>query len=49
MYLLHNDPINVIYKLAIVYKHWPGTREFITRTNELWNTWIRWSCYCNRV
>ena len=34
---------------SIVYKHWPDTRELITRTVELWNRWIRLSCYYNRV
>jgi len=34
---------------GIVYKHWPDTREFVTRTVELWNRWIRLSCYYNRV
>jgi len=24
---------------VIVYKHWPDTRVFITRTVELWNWW----------
>jgi len=33
----------------IVYEHWPDTHEFITRTVELWNRWIRLSCYYNRV
>jgi len=33
----------------IVYKHWPDTCEFITQTIELWNRWIRLSCYYNRV
>jgi len=33
----------------IVDKHSPDTREFITRTVELWNMWIRRSCYYNRV
>jgi len=32
---------------AIVYKHWPDTREFITRTVDLWKRWIRLSCYYN--
>ena len=32
-----------------VYKHWPDTREFITQTVELWNKWIRLSCYNTRV
>jgi len=27
----------------------PETREFVTRTVELWNRWIRLSCYYNRV
>jgi len=34
---------------VIVYKHWTDTHEFITRTVELWNRWIRLSCYYNRV
>jgi len=37
------------YILGIVYKHWPGTREFITWTVELWNRWIKLSCCYNRV
>jgi len=35
--------------MIIVYKHWPDTHEFITQTVELWNRWIRLSCYYNRV
>jgi len=35
--------------ICIVYKHWPAVRQFITRTVELWNRWIRLSCYCHRV
>ena len=38
----------LIYK-RIISEHWPETREFITRTVELWNRWIRLSCYYNRV
>jgi len=34
---------------SIVNKHWPDTCEFIIRTVELWNRWIRLSCYYNRV
>jgi len=37
---------DVIY---IVDEHWPDTRDFITRNIELWNRWIRQSCYYNRV
>jgi len=33
----------------IVYKHWPDTSEFIIQTVELWNRWIRLSCFYNRV
>ena len=33
------------FPASIVYKHWPDTCEFITRTVELWNRWIRLSCY----
>jgi len=33
----------------IAYKHWPDTREFITQTVQLWNRWIRLSCYYNRI
>mgnify|MGYP007133234786 FL=1 len=36
-------------RLFIVYEHWPETHEFITRTVELWNKWIRLSCYYNTV
>jgi len=32
---------------TIVNKHWPDSREFITRTVELWNRWIRLSCNYN--
>jgi len=32
----------------IVYEHWPDTREVITQTVELWNRWVRLSCYYNR-
>jgi len=35
--------------MCIVYKHWPVTHEFFTRTVELWNRWIRVSCYYYRV
>ena len=35
----------IILLHTIVYKHWPETREFITRTVEFWNRWIRLSCY----
>jgi len=31
------------------YEHWSETREFITRTIELWNRWIRLSFNYNRV
>ena len=31
--------------LSSVYSHWPDTREFFTQTVELWNRWIRLSCY----
>ena len=34
---------------GIVDEHWPETHEFITWTVELWNRWIRLSCYYNRV
>jgi len=38
--------VSVLWKLkyylySILYKHWPDTREFITRTGELWNRWIK--------
>ena len=33
----------------LVYEHWPETHEFITRTIELWNRWIRLSFYNNIV
>ena len=29
--------------VSIVYKHWPDSHGFITRTMELWNRWIRLS------
>jgi len=35
------------HSTAIVDEHWPETREFITRSVELWNRWIRLSCYYN--
>jgi len=31
----------------IVCEHWPDTCEYITWTVELWNRWIRLSCYYN--
>ena len=34
---------------SIVYKHWPDTPEFLTRTVELWYKWIRLSCYYNTI
>ena len=34
-----------IHQSYIVYEHWTDTREFITRTAELWNRWIRLSSY----
>jgi len=33
----------------VVYKIDQSTRDFITRTVELWNRWIRLPCYYNRV
>jgi len=38
-----------ISRYSIVNEQWPDTREFITRTVELWNRWIRLPCYYNRV
>jgi len=35
--------------IVVVYKHWPDTHEFITWIVELWNRWIRLSCYYKRV
>ena len=32
-----------------VWEHWPANRELIKMTDELWNRWIRLSCYYNRV
>jgi len=29
--------------LLLLYKHWPDTRQFITRTVELWSVWIKLS------
>jgi len=31
------------------YKHWPDTRELITRTVELRKRWFRLSCYYSSV
>jgi len=50
--LLFQNPsfiVSLFLRCFIVYKHWPETRVFITRTIELWNRWIRPSCYYNRV
>jgi len=33
--------MNSLHGLSIVWEHWPGTHEFITRSAELWNRWIR--------
>ena len=40
---------NKIVQCLLYTRHWPDTREFITRTVELWNRWIRLLCYYNRV
>jgi len=45
---LTHDDIDKTHS-SIVYKHWPDTREIITRTVELCNTWIRLSCNYSRV
>ena len=37
------------HESGIVYKHWPETFEFITQAVELWNRWIRLSCYYKKV
>jgi len=38
-----------ILHIYIVDEHWPETHESIKQTVELWNRWIRLSCYYNRV
>jgi len=54
-YIIHSRYFNVLikvlqYEYVIVYKHWPDTREFVTRIVELWNRRIRLSCYyCIRI
>jgi len=50
-YLLYVCYLIYLLKLCscTVYEHWPETREFITRTIELWNRWMRLSCYYSRV
>jgi len=44
-----HSPFFYALSFDIVYTYWPDTREFITQTVELWNRWIRLSCYYNRV
>jgi len=46
---LHISHIYIFIHFCIVWEHWPDTREFITRSVELWNRWISVSCYYNRV
>ena len=49
---IYNEPtrVNVVFPTRpIIYEHWPETREFTTRTIELWNRSIRLSCYYKRV
>jgi len=35
--------------MGTAWKHWQDNRKLITRSVELWNRWIRVSCYFNRV
>jgi len=35
---------NITFR-PFIYTQWPDTREFITRTVELWNRGIRVPCY----
>jgi len=44
-YTVIGQAIDLIQLNSSVYNHWPDNREFITRTVELWNRWIRLSCY----
>jgi len=39
----------VKHSSKIVWELWSDTREFITRSVELWTRWIRLSCYYSRV
>ena len=39
----------VITNPHITWEHWPDTREVTIWSAEVWNRWIRLSCYCNRV
>jgi len=34
---------------CIAQTYWPHALEYIKRTAELWNKWIRLSCYYNWV
>jgi len=38
-----------VYVVKFDVLHWPDIPEFITRSVELWNRWIRLACYYNRV
>jgi len=48
-HLVLRSHVNHFECRVYTYEHWPDNREFITRTIELWNRWIRLSCYYNRV
>jgi len=50
-YMYNYNPILTFSRKEqyIVDQHWPETCEFIKRTVELWNRWIRLSWYYNRV
>jgi len=37
------------HQYVIAWEHWPDAHEFITRSAELGNKWIRMLCYNNRV
>jgi len=37
----------LIVRFRYCMEHWPDTGEFITRSVEFWNRWIRLLCYYN--
>jgi len=41
--------IQILTNCRLGAEHWPEIREFITQIIELWNKWIRLSCFYNRV
>jgi len=48
-YYIYNTLAADSFMQYIVHKHWTDSREFITRTVQLWNRCSRLSCYFNRI